>query len=150
MIHTLNRNYVLAPFHVLMSNCQNNVLMGLRIVQTLEKFPDPTPEELHFFQLSFAGPPTDLSRVVEVNESLHCDSGGYQAADDLFIVRNYCRLAGIATQPGSVWFPNRSDRRQTILPLDRHDLRDTIERPIVHTAIFHGGSCAPGVSLAVN
>ena len=63
MIHTLNRNYVLAPFHVLMSNCQNNVLMGLRIVQTLEKFPDPTPEELHFFQLSFAGPPTDLSRA---------------------------------------------------------------------------------------
>ena len=41
----------------------NNVLMGLRIVQTLEKFPDPTPEELHFFQLSFAGPPTDLSRA---------------------------------------------------------------------------------------
>jgi len=63
MIHTLNRNYVLAPFHMLMSNCQNNVLMGLRIVQTLEKFPDPTPEELHFFQLSFAGPPTDLSRA---------------------------------------------------------------------------------------
>ena len=48
---------------MLMSNCQNNVLMGLRIVQTLEKFPDPTPEELHFFQLSFAGPPTDLSRA---------------------------------------------------------------------------------------
>ena len=59
--HTLNRNYVLAPFHVLMSNCQNNVLLGLRLVQTLEKFLDPTSEELHFFQLSFAGPPTDLS-----------------------------------------------------------------------------------------
>ena len=59
---TLNRNYVLAPFHNLISNCQNNVLMGLRIIEKVDTFPGPTPEELQFFQLSFGGPVTGLEQ----------------------------------------------------------------------------------------
>ena len=58
----LDRNYVLAPFHNLISNCQNNVLMGLRIIEKVDTFPGPTPEELQFFQLSFGGPVTDLEQ----------------------------------------------------------------------------------------
>jgi hypothetical protein len=50
---TLNRAYVLAPFHHLMSTCQNNVLMGFRLVENIAQFPPPTPEEMQFFQLSF-------------------------------------------------------------------------------------------------
>jgi hypothetical protein len=49
----LNKNYVLAPFHQLLSNCQTNVLLGLRLIEKVELFPPPTPEELQFFQLSF-------------------------------------------------------------------------------------------------
>ena len=56
----LNRDYVLAPFHALISDSQNNVLMGLRLVEATDKFPDPTPEELKFFQLSFGSPLADL------------------------------------------------------------------------------------------
>ena len=34
--------------------------MGLRLVEATDKFPDPTPEELKFFQLSFGSPLADL------------------------------------------------------------------------------------------
>jgi hypothetical protein len=49
----LNKNYVLAPFHHLLSNCQTNVLLGLRLIEKIDQFPTPTPDELQFFQLSF-------------------------------------------------------------------------------------------------
>jgi len=58
----LNPNYVLAPFHSLLGDCQNNVLMGLRIVEKLDKFPEPTQEELQFFQLSMGGHITDITK----------------------------------------------------------------------------------------
>ena len=56
----LNRSYVLEPFHTLISTCQNNVLLGLRIAEKVEVFPDPTAEELQFLQLAFAPPIVDL------------------------------------------------------------------------------------------
>jgi len=56
----INPNYVLAPFHKLLGGCQNNVLMGLRIAEKLDKFPEPTPEELNFFQLSMGGQVADI------------------------------------------------------------------------------------------
>lgn len=49
---TLNQAYVLAPFHQLLTNCQTNVLMGLRLVERIDAFPDPTPEEMRFLNLS--------------------------------------------------------------------------------------------------
>lgn len=58
----LNPLYVLAPFQALVANCQNNVLMGLRIVERVNELPIPTAEELQFFQLSFAPPSTDLEK----------------------------------------------------------------------------------------
>ena len=58
----LNPNYVLAPFHQLLDNCQSNVLMGLRIAEKIEKFPEPTPEELNFFQLSIGGQIADIAK----------------------------------------------------------------------------------------
>ena len=57
---TLNPAYVLAPFQALIANCQNNVLMGLRIVERVRELPAPTPEELQFLQLSFGAPGTEL------------------------------------------------------------------------------------------
>jgi len=36
---TLDRNYVLAPSHHLLTNCQSNVLMGLRLIEKLDEFP---------------------------------------------------------------------------------------------------------------
>lgn len=59
---TMNPNYVLAPFHKLLGDCQNNVLMGLRIVEKVDKFPEPTPEELKFFQLSMGGQVADYPK----------------------------------------------------------------------------------------
>jgi len=50
---TLDRAYVLAPFHKLLANCQSNVFMGLRLVEKMDTFPEPTPEELKFMNLSF-------------------------------------------------------------------------------------------------
>lgn len=58
----INPNYVLAPFHSLLGNCQNNVLMGLRIVEKTDKFPEPTQEELQFFQLMIGRPITDIAK----------------------------------------------------------------------------------------
>lgn len=61
-----NRSDVLAPFHTLMSNCRNNVLMGLRLVERTEKFPEPTSEELAFAQVAFGEtfPGLDESKVL--------------------------------------------------------------------------------------
>jgi hypothetical protein len=58
----LNPAFVLAPFNYLLANCQNNVLMGLRLVEKIEKFPEPTLEELQFFQLSIGGLVTDIGK----------------------------------------------------------------------------------------
>lgn len=58
----LNPAYVLAPFQALIANCQNNVLMGLRIVERVNELPLPTPEELQFLQLSFGAPSVDLEK----------------------------------------------------------------------------------------
>ena len=64
-----NKNYVLAPFHQLLSNCQTNVLLGLRLIEKIDHFPPPTPEELQFFQLSFqtvgVGEPAALDQTKE-------------------------------------------------------------------------------------
>lgn len=57
----INPDYVLAPFHNLLKDCHNNVLIGLRLVERLEKFPEPTKEELQFIQLSMGEHATDLS-----------------------------------------------------------------------------------------
>ena len=40
--------------------------MGLRIVEKLDKFPEPTQEELQFFQLSMGGQVTDLDKSKSV------------------------------------------------------------------------------------
>jgi hypothetical protein len=58
----LNRNYVLEPFHNLIGACQNNVLLGLRLVEEVEAFPGPTAEEAQFFQLRFREPAADLGQ----------------------------------------------------------------------------------------
>lgn len=59
----LDTRYVLAPFHALLENCQNNVLMGLRIVEKTDKFPEPTMEELQFFSVTIG------SRVPNISQS---------------------------------------------------------------------------------
>jgi hypothetical protein len=57
----LNPSYVLEPFHNLISACQTNVLLGLRLVEEVETFPGPTAEEEKVFQLRFQEPAADLS-----------------------------------------------------------------------------------------
>ena len=47
----LNPNYVIAPFQQLLSYCQTNVLLGLRLIERIERFPDPTREEVDFIQI---------------------------------------------------------------------------------------------------
>jgi hypothetical protein len=58
----LNPEYVLAPFQSLIAYCQNNVLLGLRIVERVNELPRPTSEELEAFQLSFGTPSTDFEK----------------------------------------------------------------------------------------
>jgi hypothetical protein len=58
---TLNPAYVLAPFHELLTNCQANVLVGLRLIEKIDEWPPATSEELSFFQISFALRPTTLA-----------------------------------------------------------------------------------------
>jgi len=53
-------DYVLASFNHLLANCESNVLLGLRVVEGIAKFPDPTPEELQFIQLSMGGVSRDF------------------------------------------------------------------------------------------
>ena len=53
VVPNLNRSYVLEPFYNLISACQNNVLLGLRLVEEVEQFPGPTAEETKAFQLRF-------------------------------------------------------------------------------------------------
>jgi hypothetical protein len=57
----LNPSYVLEPFHNLISACQTNVLLGLRLVEEVETFPGLTAEESRAFQLRFREPAGDLS-----------------------------------------------------------------------------------------
>jgi hypothetical protein len=61
-VQILNRNYVLEPFHNLISACQDNVLLGLRLVEKVGNFPGPTAEEMRFFQIAFGGPSDDLGQ----------------------------------------------------------------------------------------
>lgn len=58
---TLDRSYVLEPFHNLIGQCQNNVLLGLRLVEEIEKIPGPTAEEARQFQLRFQIPAANPS-----------------------------------------------------------------------------------------
>jgi hypothetical protein len=61
-MQTLNRSYVLEPFHSLINACQTNVLLGLRLTEKIETFPGPTAEEIQFFQMKFGGAPDDLGQ----------------------------------------------------------------------------------------
>lgn len=46
-----NPNYVISVFEEFIKNSQNNVLLGLRLVEKIDQFPDPTGEELKLFQV---------------------------------------------------------------------------------------------------
>lgn len=56
----LDRSYVLAPFDELIRTCQNNVLLGLRLADKVDTFPEPTAEEALLFQVTFGRPPVEL------------------------------------------------------------------------------------------
>jgi hypothetical protein len=66
----LNKNYVLAPFHQLLSNCQTNMLLGLRLIEKIDHFPPPTAEELQFFQLSFQTGGVGQLQTLDQNKAL--------------------------------------------------------------------------------
>ncbi len=52
---------VLAPFRELLGKCQSNVLLGLRLVERIERFPGPTAEESEFINhVSLMGPAVDM------------------------------------------------------------------------------------------
>jgi hypothetical protein len=57
----LNPGYVFEPFHNLISACQTNVVLGLRLVEEIETFPGPTGEEVTAFQLRFQDTVADLN-----------------------------------------------------------------------------------------
>src|SRR6266705_3270382 len=63
---TLNANYVLGPFHQLLARCQHNVLLALRLIEKIDSFPAPTPEELAFMQLSFSVQKIDVGASKKV------------------------------------------------------------------------------------
>ena len=48
----LDKKYVLAPFQELLDKCRNTVLFGLRILEKIDVFPEPTQEELVLLQFS--------------------------------------------------------------------------------------------------
>lgn len=53
---TLNPNYVLQPFDSLIASSESFVLLGLRLVEKVESFPEPTEEEKNFaFQMNLGG-----------------------------------------------------------------------------------------------
>jgi len=58
----LDPNYVLIPFQQLLGNCQNNVLLGLRLIEKVDKFPEPTDEELQFMQIALNGHITEIGQ----------------------------------------------------------------------------------------
>lgn len=64
----LNPAYVIIPFKQLLANCHNNVLLGLRLVENIEKFPDPTDAELQLLQIQLllGGRTSDISRTKEL------------------------------------------------------------------------------------
>lgn len=57
---TLNLNYVLGPLQALLGNSHNNVLLGLRIIESLEVLPGPTSDEQQRMQIQFIPPVTDV------------------------------------------------------------------------------------------
>jgi hypothetical protein len=57
----LDPSYVLAPFDNLIGNCHNNVLMGLRLAEKTDAFPQPTPEESKFIQFSIGTQTANMS-----------------------------------------------------------------------------------------
>lgn len=64
----LNPAYVVVPFKQLLTNCHNNVLLGLRLVEKIEKFPDPTDEELQLIQIQLllGDRASDIGRTKEL------------------------------------------------------------------------------------
>ncbi len=64
----LNPAYVIKPFKQLLSHCHNNVLLGLRLVEKSEKFPEPSNEELQLIQiqLQMGNPASDISHTKEL------------------------------------------------------------------------------------
>ena len=64
----LNPAYVIIPFKQLLANCHSNVLLGLRLVEKIEKFPDPTNEEVQLIkiQLLLGYRASDISRTKEL------------------------------------------------------------------------------------
>ena len=47
----LDQKYVLKPLQQLLSHCHNNVLLGLRLVENIDRFPNPTSDELKLIQI---------------------------------------------------------------------------------------------------
>ena len=64
-MRTLNPAYVVMPFKQSLADCQTNVLLGLRLVEKIERFPDPTNEELQFMQLYFGGKASSIGQTKE-------------------------------------------------------------------------------------
>ena len=62
----LNPLYVLAPLELLLAQCHSNVMTGSRLVERVQTFPDPTPEEVQFIQLSFGGVAPDFTATREI------------------------------------------------------------------------------------
>jgi len=64
----LNQAYVIIPFKQLLANSHNNVLLGLRLVEKIEKFPEPTNEELQLIQiqLMLGNQASDISHTKEL------------------------------------------------------------------------------------
>lgn len=61
----MNPNYVLTPFDSLIAESENYVLLGLRLVEKIETFPEPTEDEKQFaFQMNLGGQnfPLDTSK----------------------------------------------------------------------------------------
>lgn len=64
----LNPEYVIIPFKQLLADFHNNVILGLRLVEKIERFPDPTNEELQLIQIQLLGGDrsSDISRTKEL------------------------------------------------------------------------------------
>jgi len=59
----LDAKDVLAPFRELLGKSQGNVLLGLRLVERIERFPSPTAEEQDLIhRVSLMGPAVDMAQ----------------------------------------------------------------------------------------
>src|SRR6516162_11948305 len=59
----LDAKDVLAPFRELLGKSQGNVLLGLRLVEQIERFPGPTAEEEDLINsVSLMGPTVDMAQ----------------------------------------------------------------------------------------